>query len=251
MAATSRARVTQCSESAVTCRKLARPVARMLRGCTKTLSSETISKPCNRQCNVTVDLPAPLGPINRIPRPRRLTQAACSDISPWQRAASVNTANSINSYRVWYGNRSMGSATATRPMRSAGYRQTKFEDWVAPIRYPAPDCMCNGGGSTAVRRVFRSPGRAKRVTLRRGALADSRCGGSALKAWFTRPSISSQWLSNRKRAPNRSMGGNRCNGKRSPKGSASRSEGRASDFGVMAHLIENPVRTATPVADSS
>ena len=136
IAAASRVFVSQRSESGRTCRKLATPVASIVSGATNTLSSESISKPCNRQSKVTVDFPEPLGPINRIPRPARPTQAACRDTNPWQRDARVNTANSMYSYRVWWGNRSICRERTTSAVRSDGDKRTKFDEFVAPPKHP-------------------------------------------------------------------------------------------------------------------
>lgn len=147
MAAASGDRPSQRSESARVCKKLEMPVARMVRGDTNTLSSDRNLNPSNKQWRATVDFPAPLGPIKRTPRSPIPTQAACSDTKRWTRAARVNTANSINSYRMWYGYRSIDGLTTTRPVRSRGDRITKFDESVAPPSSPPALTKASGEGS--------------------------------------------------------------------------------------------------------
>ena len=136
MAVASAGRPTQRSESARVCKKLATPVARMVRGATNTLSSDRNSKPSSKHWRATVDFPAPLGPIMRTPRPPIPTQAACNETRLCTRAARVNTANSISSYRTWYGYPIIDGLTTTSAVRSPGDRMAKLEESVAPPRSP-------------------------------------------------------------------------------------------------------------------
>ena len=129
---------TQRSESARVCKKFATPVARMVRGATNTLSSDRNSKPASKHWRATVDFPAPLGPIMRTPRPPIPTQAACNETRLCTRAARVNTANSISSYRTWYGYPIMDGLTTISAVRSLGDRMAKLAESVAaPSRPPA------------------------------------------------------------------------------------------------------------------
>jgi hypothetical protein len=147
MAAASAVRPSKRSESVPGCKKFAMPVARMVPGATNTLSSDRNSKPSSKQWRATVDFPAPLGPINRTPRPPIPTQAACNDTRRCTRAARVNTANSISSYRTWYGNLIIKGLTTTSAARSRGYRMTRLEESVAPPNRPPALNKVSGAGS--------------------------------------------------------------------------------------------------------
>jgi hypothetical protein len=148
IAAASAGRPTQRSESARVCKKLATPVARMVWGATNTLSSDRNSKPSSKHWSATVDFPAPLGPIIRTPRPPIPTQAACIETRRWTRAARVNTANSISSYRIWYGYPIIEGLTTTNAVRSRGDRTTKLEEPVAPPSKPPALIKASDAGST-------------------------------------------------------------------------------------------------------
>jgi len=147
---------TQRSESARACKKFAIPVARMFWGATNTLSSDRNSKPFNKHWSATVDFPAPLEPIMRTPRPPIPTQAACNDTRRCTRAARVNTANSISSYRIWYGYPIIEGLTTTSAVRSRGERMTKFEEPVVPPSSPLAPIKPSGAGSTRLTRGARS-----------------------------------------------------------------------------------------------
>jgi hypothetical protein len=81
------------------------------------------------------------------------------------------------SYRVWYGNRSIRRESTTSAVRSDGDKRTKFDEFVAPPKYPAPESIDNGGGSDPLRGRGCSGAFSSNLTLRRGATLDSRCGG--------------------------------------------------------------------------
>ena len=165
-------RPSQRSESGRLCKKLAIPVARMVRGATNMLSSDRNSKPSSKQWRATVDFPAPLGPIKRIPRPPIPTQAACNDTKRCTRAASVNTANSISSYRMWYGYRIIEGLTITSAVRSRGDRMTKLEEPVAPPSRSPALTKSSGAGS---RRLTIGRRSLSRIRIRNsGILVDRR-----------------------------------------------------------------------------
>jgi hypothetical protein len=54
---------------------------------------------------------------------------------------------------------------------------TKFDEFVAPPKNPAPESIDNGGGSGPLRGRGRSRAFNSSLTLRRGAAVDSLCGG--------------------------------------------------------------------------
>jgi hypothetical protein len=171
MAVASAVRPTQRIESARVCKKFATPVARMVRGATNTLSSDRNSKPSSKHWRATVDFPAPLGPINSTPRSPIPTQAACSDTRRCTRAASVNTANSISSYRMWYGYVIIAGLTTTRAVRSRGDKTTKLEVPVAPpSRFPALT-KASGAGSSRLTLGGRS---LNRILIRRSGIRAAR-----------------------------------------------------------------------------
>src|SRR3569833_3399189 len=65
----------QRNETERTCTKLGTPVHSIRSGMTNVQTTETKTKPLNRHCNATVDLPEPLAPIKIAPRELLPTQA--------------------------------------------------------------------------------------------------------------------------------------------------------------------------------
>ena len=62
-------------------------------------------------------------------------------------------------------------------MRSVGDKTTKFDESVAPPKYPGTESIDSGDGSERLRGRGCSPGLSSNLTLIRGGTSDSRCRG--------------------------------------------------------------------------
>src|SRR3546814_4375534 len=63
---------------------------------------ERTSRPCSRLCRTRVDLPDPLAPSRRMPRPPRPTQAACIGTRRWHRRSEEHTSELQSLMRCSY-----------------------------------------------------------------------------------------------------------------------------------------------------